>query len=513
MSDVHRKVEPEDLRVRPLAQPFSIFDFIEENFEGCDSIRRLFSVARAAGAGSLVLEKIPAAGIILEENEDILSRFPAYQPGDIFRLSFWLNQIPEEGPLPESARDFIGYALVKRDPEIRGPEFYEWHVFEAVFPKYPHPHNCHPRPKTYSVRIGHSIYQVEGLLYCQQNGLNKACAQVALRSLLSRLLPAGDISYREINRLAEPYKPGFLWGKGLTVPQIRGVVSSLGLGFNDVFYPDGNEQLRKDLPYQKYAYAGLESGGGAMVGFRLAGDDRRHIIPIYGHTFNKDTWVPDANVSYFEIGADLGYIPSESWTSSFIAHDDNFGANFCIPRLYIENANVFYIIELYQPGVRYSGVKAEAVALSILYSLLREHTGEMNRWLQRLQQWTQHKRVVLRSQSMHRDEYIDHLQTISDWEDNRENIEFVTSLQASLPEFLWVVEVSTPQLFPANERKLGEILLDATKPLEDESVYSSLFVVARLPGIYMFGGEVDGNSPNITVTESRLKSHTPLIRI
>lgn len=511
MPGTHRRTISDGLDVYHLTPPFSIFDHIEDNYQGCDSIRRLFSVARAAGAESLVIESIQPTGIILEENEDIAAKFPHFVPGELFRLSFWHSRLPLEGP-PANSEGFLGYAIVKRDPEVRGANFYEWHVFEAVFPKYQHPHNCHPRPQTYTVRVGEGLYSVEGLLYCQQNSLNKACAQVAIRSLLSRLLADGDISYRRINELAEPYKPGFIWGKGLTIQQIRGVFMSLNLRFNDVLYPDGDDKLRKELPYQKYAYAGLESGGGAMVGFRLAGDDRRHIIPVYGHTFNKDTWVPDANVAYFELGADLGYIPSESWTSSFIAHDDNFGPNFCIPRLYIENPNVFYILELYQPGVLYSGVKAEGVALGILGSLLRNNIGRSNRWLVRLQEWTRRKRVVLRSQSMSKDEYIEHLQGVRDWEDNRESPEFCSSLEKSLPDLLWVIEVSTPQLFPANERKLGEILLDATKPLEDES-YGNVFVAARFPSVYMFGGVMTDESSNFTVMDSQLQSHTPLIRI
>lgn len=195
------------------------------------------------------------------------------------------------------------------------------------------------------------------MLYCQQNELNKACAQVALRSLLSRILPEGDIAYRQINQIANAVNPGFNPAKGLSVPQIREVFRVLGIGFNDIDYSAHDEDIRKTLPYQKYAYAGLESGGGALVGFRLAGRELRaeakHIIPIYGHTFNKDTWAPDADVAYFRIGEGVGYVPSESWTSSFLGHDDNFGPNFCIPRLYIGNDKVDYVVEIFKLGILY----------------------------------------------------------------------------------------------------------------------------------------------------------------
>lgn len=58
-----------------------------------------------------------------------------------------------------------------------------------------------------------------------------------------------------------------------------------------------------------------------------------------------------------------------------------------------------------------------------------------------------------------------------------------------MSEMVWVVEISTPQLFPGNERKLGEIVLEATLPLDlkDDSSLKNVFMFARLPGIYLLG--------------------------
>lgn len=394
-----------------------------------------------------------------------------------------------------------------------------WHIFEAVFAKYPHEHNCVPRPRNYRIVVGDKSFEIAGLLYCQQNTLNKACAQVALRSLLSRILPEGDISYRRINQFAETINPGFDPGKGLNVPQMRKVFTELGLRFNDIDYSQGDSQLRQDLPYQKYAYAGLESGCGALVGFRLAGrelrEEAKHIIPFYGHTFNKDTWVPNADISYFRIGEGVGYVPSESWTSSFIGHDDNFGPNFCIPRLYIESDKVDYVVELFRPGVCYGGMLAEAIALNILYSILPSLNGAQNRWISRLLQWTKKQQVVFRAQAVSSSEYVTHLRALTDWEGGKEQAELCDSLEQNIPPFVWAVEISTPQLFPANERKLGEIVLDATQSLnqQDEAANFNVFVFARLPSTYLFGGEISDGTPQLTPVPSGLHSHTGLIKI
>lgn len=518
--DEHRRAAAEGQEVFLLKPPFSSFDFIEDRFGDYDSIRRIFSLARSSQAETLVLETIQPCGIVVEENEDILRFHPDYCNADLLRLSFWKKPITDDGIAVLSNKDLDGYAIFKRDV-ISGQDFDRWHVFEAVFSKYPHEHNCVPRPQTYRLVVGNQHFEITGLLYCQQNTLNKACAQVALRSLLSRILPEGDISYRRINEIADTVTPGFMPGKGLDVPQIRKIFTELNLRFNDVDYSLSDEQLRKDLPFQKYAYAGLESGGGALVGFRLAGRDLReeakHIIPVYGHTFNKDTWAPNADLSYFRIGEGVGYIPSESWTSSFLGHDDNFGPNFCIPRLYIENNKVDYVVEIFRPGMLYGGMQAEALALNILYSLLPSLTDSQNRWILRLVEWIDKQQVVFRAQAVTTAEYVEHLSVLRDWEGNREKDELCELLAQEMPSYVWVVEISIPQLFPANERKLGEIVLDATNALnihdDDESFIYNVFIFARLPGMYLLGGEISNGTPRFTPISSELLSHTDLIKL
>ncbi len=516
--DDHRKVVGEDFKIVPLFQPFSSFDFIEENFGDHDSIRRIFSLSRSSQAQTLVLESIPAQGIITEENEDLKSLYSTYQNDGLLRLSFWKKEIFNSELTALTGNDLVGYAIFKQDI-ISDINCDRWHVFESVFSKYPHSHNCVPRANVYELRVGQQLFKIQGVLYCQQNALNKACAQVALRSLLSRVLPEGDISYRRINEIANSVCPGFSPKEGLSVPQLREVLSKLGLQFTDIDYTQVGEQFRNELPYQKYAYAGLEAGNGTLVGFRLAGrelqEEAKHIIPIYGHTFNKDTWAPNADFSYFRIGEGIGYVPSESWTSSFLGHDDNFGPNFCIPRLYIGNDKVDYIVEIFRPGIMYGGVQAEAMALNILYSLLPRLYLSTNKWINRLIEWTSKQQIVFRAQALTSAEYVGHLRSLKDWEENEEQQEVCDFLIQEMPQYIWAVEISTPQLFPANERKLGEIVLDATQELDtqDENSINNVFIFARLPGTYLLGGDVSNGAPRFTPVPSKLVSHTDLIKM
>jgi hypothetical protein len=123
-------------------------------------------------------------------------------------------------------------------------------------------------------------------------------------------------------------------------------------------------------------------------------------------------------------------------------------------------------------------------------------------------QWTKEQKIVLRAVSLDGNEYLHHLREIRDWDGDGEAGDLFTSIAESLPSKIWMIEVSTPQLFPANERKLGEILLDADN---DSAKRFDLFLFARMPGIYLFGSSFDADGkPIFKTAPSTIKSHTPL---
>jgi hypothetical protein len=182
--------------------------------------------------------------------------------------------------------------------------------------------------------------------------------------------------------------------------------------------------------------------------------------------------------------------------------------------MYIESDKVVYVVEVFRPDICYGGMQAEALALNALYSLLPSAVSVSNKWISRLLQWTMKQQVVFRAQAMSRDEYVEHLCSLNDWEGNSENPDLCNLLGQEMPEYIWAVEVSTPQLFPANERKLGEIVLDATKELDldDDSSVNEVFIFARLPEMYLLGGEITNGNPQFTQVPSMLVSHTELIK-
>lgn len=516
----HRSIKPLTLDLYSANQPFSCFDWADDAGIAIYSVRRCFSLARSQGMKSFVVEEIPASGIIEEENSDILAVASDYKMPMLLRISFWDREINSAKEINsfESA-SLCGYMIVKHDYS-KALDVDSSHLFEAVFRKYPHEHNCVPQEKSYHVVIGDQKFTIPGVLYAQQNNLNKVCAHVALRTLLSRRLERGDVSYREINQIVEQSSGRrYQFGCGLTVQDIRAVLNHYGIPFRDIDYEDTGSQyvdMRKTHPYQKYIYSGVESGCGALLGFSLESPAAgRHIIPFYGHTFNKDTWAPDADMAYFDVGNGVGYIPSESWTSSFLGHDDNFGPNFCVPRLYVKPEQVQYVVELLSESVAYSGVHAEAITLIFLYSLWEHIRNSTNRWMQRLADAShpKNRRVVLRAICITSAAYLRHFKEEKDWDGELEFPLIASIFEKILPERVWVVEVSLPHLFPANEHKLGEIVLNPFVSFDGhQPINYDLFLFARLPGSIFVLNPVNSGPPEFLEVPSKCKSHRAVIR-
>jgi len=404
-----------------------------------------------------------------------------------------------------------GYAIAKRD-RVPSRTIDRWHVFESVFVPSLHEHNYVHGIKSYEVAVGGRRFSLAGPMYSQQNGLNKACAQVALRTLCSLHVPDVELPYERINRLAEKAGGGFDPAKGLAAVQIRAVLEGLSIGFRDIDYTKEEPEYRRELPYQKLLYAGIESGAGAMLGFKLAGPraEGRHIIPFFGHTSNQDAWVPNAEVAYFHVGEDTRYVPSEAWVSSFIGHDDNFGSDFCVPRLYVTPEQVDYVVALLPEKARYCGVVAEAIAANYLYSVLPELDVPQKPWLARLIASASRQDVVLRALALRRDQYIQHLRDVSDWDYRREKASLCNALEKHLPDILWMIEVSLPELFPSNQRKLGEIVLDAAINPSAQLDFRT-FLFARFPGRFLLLEKISpSGKPSFVTVPSRIESHTPL---
>ena len=296
--------------------------------------------------------------------------------------------------------------------------------------------------------VGGKPFTVSGYLYAQQNGLTNVCAHVALRTAAARFHPAGDMSYREMNTLAAAGHAKARTEDGLTVQEMVQVLEAAGAR---CFQADYSEPTANPPPFQKYIYGSIESGYPAIVIFGTTdANSSLHAVPVFGHTFNQDTWVPSADRSYFKVGEGTKYIPSDSWLSMFVGHDDNWGSNYCIPRHYLrpqqhlapsqpapnpeEAASqcVAHVIGTMPKAVLLNPVRAEVIGADYLFTILPQLPATNNPWAQRLLVYATEHLLVLRPYLLDPAEYTAHLARVRDWQGDPVRSDLVSALKANL---------------------------------------------------------------------------------
>lgn len=525
MSELRKAKPLETPRVFPCLPPFSNFKYVEDQFGPLPSLSRILSQCRKSNFQTIVSEKIENIGYS-KKDDDVLNDLKAgLISSELIRLSFFTSKIKNINELKKvDPSSFIGYAIIKKVTFQAGMlgdlilkkngklDGFLWYVYESVIQSSRHDNNYVHVQKRYEISINGISFIVKGNLYCQQNSLTHVCAHVALRTALSTVLPEGDISYSEINSILEKNGIPHSLGDPLRYSQILKVIEAKGFSifkfsFKTASFPD------PPFPYNKFIYAGIESGWPVLLGIHFPSGEG-HIIPILGHTFNEDTWVSYADVGYFfQIGKSTSFMSSETWVSTYIGQDDNFGSNFCIPRNYLENQSLSILI-IAPKECKYDGIDAEAIAIDYLYSIVPE-MGNRNEnfWVKKLLHSCVDFKVVLRAQLISRDEYIIHLREMEGWGAEKLSSKVVNSIDEFLKtvsDLFWMVEVSHPELFPANHRKLGEILLDASiKPNTTRDFKN--FVLARLPeNFYFLSNTNQPSGPTFVDFPSPIKDHAEI---
>jgi len=109
--------------------------------------------------------------------------------------------------------------------------------------------------------------------------------------------------------------------------------------------------------------------------------------------------------------------------------------------------------------------------------------------------------------------YINHIKSLVDWDGNSERQDSIELFNKNLPDSFWLVEISVPQLFPANERKLGDVVINAQIDIDIHNIYKHLLYV-RLPGAYYMLGDSSTTDSNVCFNSfpSELTSHVSLLK-
>jgi hypothetical protein len=492
-------------------QGFSNFLFVDQHYRSNPVLRRIFSLARKQNFQSLLVEEISEAdcALLAEENAAVRLRKPIFEKSVVHRLSFFRG-VKDQPPVPA---DFLGYVIFKSDFFTGEPKPKDY-VFEAVVlpSRGVEQNNFIHCSKIYQVKTTLGTFPITGVLYAQQNDLTFVCAHVSLRSALACMLPDGDVSYARLNALAGIDHQNRKVGErhGLGPLDIETILNSLGVNFEKIVH-EPRQQLDLPTEFQRDLYGFIESGCPALVGFELdeptpgPEGSPRHVILVIGHTFNEDTWVPDAQRAYF--GGKLSYFPSESWLSSYVVHDDNFGPYYCLPRHFLKKENFRIIYGLKAQATPFNAVEAEAIGFDFIGAIVKRFPRLGQDWYDRFAVFQRCGLLVLRTALVRKEDYIAHLQSLRSRDGLALEPALVQKFQNHLPETFWMVEASAPELFATSRRKFGEILLSAQlsvpKPLN-----LSLLLAARVPGLVMIRQQ-----NNVPIDQTHLQGHTGLFNV
>ena len=520
--------------VDSIARPVSNFSCIDEKFPSSPllgPIRRIFSQVRNHDAMTVVTEELSSTDALdlSQEKEDLEKRYGAPVRSRVRRLSFFAESFSDENGLEALGDDcFIGYAIIKED-ESAG-QCSRPRIYESVLRPSRRPNNFIRGEQNWRCRVGSRFFETRGYLYAQQNGVTNVCAHVACRTAAARFHPDGDMTYREMNDLLGiDHVTRRIGGDvGISFDEMQAILESAGASCISGAYPLPVQDIDSP-PYQRLVYGSVESGYPAVLCFAVPERGLLHAIPVFGHTFNEDMWVPHAELSYFRVTEKTRYIPSDWWLSSFVSHDDNCGSNFCIPRHFLhtvrqcdewpegpqecvkQTASVARVFATLPKEVEVGPIKAEVIGVDYLSSMLRQLPDASGPWKKRLVEYAEHHRLVLRPLLVQGPEYIKHLERIVDWDSKpirRKCIDELRDWPLLSKGFAWMIELSIPELFAGNRRKLGEVLIRADRKPRQQRDFKS-YLLARVPGFFAIHiGAAD--EPKYGFIDSGVQGHVPL---
>lgn len=338
--------------------------------------------------------------------------------------------------------------------------------------------------------------KVRGFPFIQQDGRIGVCAQAALKMVADHGFETKIIgnSYTapKITELAKksPHPNGarHIPSSGLDDFQIQFALEEMG--FEPLIYDRSDRSCEKKIEHpEQIIYRYLESGIPVIVGIQ-AGDEK-HAIVVIGHTFNPDYWFAKAGTIYPDLRTrSLNYQCSTNWIQNFIVQDDNIGPYCFVPIDFLSGSITKCIIVPLYEDVFLAGEKAESNAyklmtrktfleknVKVIYNALKKNNSKSETlyWLNLFLECIHKKRIILRTYLRDKGLFIE--QDIKNYDKSIQTM-YKT---INLPQKIWVVEISMPEIFCYARKKCGEILFASTGG--DEINHS--YITFHFPGAIM----------------------------
>jgi hypothetical protein len=487
-----------------------LFD-LTEKFGHDAPLKRILQIVLAQGCKSIVVEVHYDEEEWTQERDIFYGKVFKKYPEKCDRLHFFASNLEKKdlNNLTKFKDNYLGFCVLRPLPEQR--------VVNAIIKPFKD-ENDPPKsfvlcqevfPVEILMQDGTSqILEISGFPFMQQDGQAGCCAHAALIMADRFLVQRRNKGKAEDEKKEEPH---FLQkirkflslvpGEGRKIPTsgLRPVDISEALekmGYSALVY-EYKKDSHPPFPAEKVIYHYLESR--IPVQLIIPTKGARHVLTIIGHSFDPDVWWALAREPYYQrrrSESEGNYHCSTNWIEHFIIQDDNFGPYLTVPKDYVwecETTGQLVVAVPLPPDVNMEGESAESFANYCIASEIdlngiinASNSGKINDKTFRLFRimWEHYirKDLVLRTCLLDTREFID-----------RYIAEHLKSYYQNVRLYnkIWVTEISIPELFCHNRKRLGEIVIDPTAPPNSLPLP---YLAIHVPGVFKTR-DVDTDQP------------------
>lgn len=456
---------------------------------------------------------------------------------ECYKIAFFKQKITsKENLLHAKNSDLLAYCIVHIDSFLNDgmPEDYRPYVTESIL-------GLTERRKSqfyfnsdlWHIFLNRKKFKITGNYFCQQNSITNCCANAAIKMAVrcNRFnITAETINkYNGINHIDRKGNSGFKPNEFVNVLE---EITKSKCELHDI------RSLSTPLHFLKLVYHALESRfpvillfasgrHGSHKNYNSGNTERElHAAALAGHTFNKDNWWAYAWKGYFtKSRTSYEYLPSVLWCDNFIIQDDNYGPQYLLPVHSLKTTELWSLlprpIKSLSQTTRFNMSKilkrlgAHRAALNLyrpVYCIITyphdlpsfcdvmwiepSNLEFLGRFVDRINliptlnfnvfymDYFLHnfkkKDLVLRTYALNKNEYIDSLKKYKQSGAQDLNIDHIID---SLPNMIWVTDISIPELYWINHKKIGEIVTIPPDNRKNLNQATMNIRVIKLPGL------------------------------
>lgn len=478
--------------------------FIElhEKYGSSIALGRILALVENEKCETIIIEDEPEEKEYKAEYEEFYKTvFAIKDHRSPLRVHFFKEVIESTEDIKNLDKRYLGYCDIRpTKPETISTAL----IDQSVFVRTNYDYIFLICKKKYEIKFLDKTLSVEAFPYIQQDGQIIRCAQAALASIALHL--GEDKSGPDFTKIASTLPTGYrsIPSQGLTAEQIGFCFKELGkdpLFYDYTFSQDAEEFQHREQIIYRY----LESGIPVLIGIDAGSE--MHALVVIGHTFSPDSWLAQTSTSYYQ-QPKTGWLHhcSTNWIEHFVIQDDNLGPYMLAPSDFLRYFACKLIIVPLIKGIYLPAEDAEIFVGDLIsprgqnivqwfISIIKQDEEQGNKlndhtrfWFDQFVKHVDNEELVLRTYLRKSDEWKREQTVIPSYDEFSDKL-----LTLPMPEYIWVIEISWPQIFRHKRYLCGEIILDPTNRYNNHiPMVEQTWLWVHVPGVIMTRNVKDG---------------------